>query len=470
MNNSGSIETITVLGAGYVGLTTAALFAHAGYTVYLVEPNEQRLQTIRSGKSFFFEEGLDPIIEHAVAQKTLIPTDSYETCIAESQIVFSCVGTPDNPDGSSNLSYIFAAAKATAQHAKSDLIYVQKSTVPVGTGAKLQTLFQELGASIQYVSNPEFLREGMALYDTLFFDRVVVGSTDTAANEKVLDVYRHVEAIRPAMIELSGVRTDRPANTSVDLARRSTESASKYLTTQTLESAELVKVTSNAFLALKISFANSIAVLADRTGGDFREIVQAVGADPRIGSLLCNGRGYGGGCFPKDVSGLIASGLDNGVELDIVQATQRVNSAMPGYIVEKLLSAFAGDMTGKKVAVLGLSFKVGTSDARKSPGVAIANLLVRAGATVFAYDPEARQEADEILVSEVTVTKTMAEAIAQADAVLITTGWPEFITHGASEYAQQLQGAKILFDTTNSYDREPVRATDLQYMAVGGKL
>lgn len=470
MHTPESTETITVLGAGYVGLTTAALLAHAGYVVYLVEPNEERLNTIKTGKSFFFEEGLDPIIADAVANKTLVPTDSYQECIPKSQIVFSCVGTPDNPDGSSNLSYIFAAAKAAAELAQAGLLYVQKSTVPVGTGSKIEELFRTLNTSIRYVSNPEFLREGMALYDTLFFDRVVVGSTDAAANEAVLNVYKRVEAIRPNMIKLSGISTNRSAATSVDLASRDAKSASNYITTQTLESAELVKVTANAFLALKISFANSIAVLADHTGGDFREIVNAVGADPRIGSLLCNGRGYGGGCFPKDVSGLIASGLENGVDMDIVQATQHVNSSMPGYIVEKLLNAFDGDMTGKKVAVLGLSFKVGTSDARKSPGVAIANLLARAGASVFAYDPEARQEADEMLASGITVTEDMEQAVSQADAVLITTGWPEFITYPAQDYAKHLQGQKILFDTTNSYDREPIRSTDLHYLAVGGKL
>ena len=463
------VSTITVLGAGYVGLTTATLLAHAGYKVYLIEPDQERLKVIKTGKSFFYEKGLDPIIEAGISKGSLIPTDSYKESIPSSDMVFSCVGTPDNPDGSSNLTHVFSAAEQTAQYAKPGLIYIQKSTVPVGTGKEVEKTFNNLKKSIKYVSNPEFLREGIALLDTLFPDRIVIGSSHEDANQKVLDAYKKIELLRPKLLALSGLPTDRSPETSVDLVSRGEQMTTKYVATQTLESAELVKVTANAFLALKISFANSIAMLADHTGGDFREIVEAVGADPRIGSLLCNGRGYGGGCFPKDISGLIASGLENGVDLEIIRATQQVNSAMPGYIVEKLQKAFDNHIAGKKVAVLGLSFtKVGTSDTRKSPGIAIANLLVRAGATVTVFDPEAKQEAHETLEAEAIVSESVEVAIHGADAAVLSTAWPEFINLKATTYEQALKGEKILFDATNSYDKKSVEPTSLKYLAVGG--
>src|SRR5690606_18543443 len=299
-------STITVLGAGYVGLSTAALLAHAGYKVYAIEPNQERLKVIKQGRSFFYEQGLDPVIKAAMDAGNLIATDSYEESVPHSSVVFSSVGTPDNPDGSSNLTYVFEAAKEAAKHLQPGSIYVQKSTVPVGTGRRVIAEFEKLRKDISYVSNPEFLREGTALYDTLYFDRVVVGGDDKQAVEDVLDIYRQLEANRDKIADLAGVDKD-PRH-------------GQYIATG-LNSAELIKVTSNAFLALKISFANSIAVLADKVDADIVEVMDAVGADERIGRKFLNaGRGYGGGCFPKDVSGLIASGLENGVDLEIMQA------------------------------------------------------------------------------------------------------------------------------------------------------
>ena len=344
-------STLTVLGAGYVGLTTAALLAHAGYTVYVVEPNPKRLDVIKQGRSFFFEEGLDPVIAAGIEKGTLIPTDSYEASVPNSRVVFSCVGTPDHPDGSSNLTYVFSAAKEAAKYLSDGAVYVQKSTVPVGTGTRIEELFKELGKKIEYVSNPEFLREGTALFDTLCFDRVVVGGRHKEAVERTLNIYRNIETYKH---EIAGL-----ANITLK------EVEGKYIAAN-LNSAELIKVTSNAFLALKISFANSIAKLADQVDADVVEVMDAVGADARIGRAFLNaGRGYGGGCFPKDVSGLIMSGLEHGVDLEIMTAAQEVNTSMAGYIVEKLRDALDGDLAGKKVAVLGLAFKAGTSDVRR---------------------------------------------------------------------------------------------------------
>lgn len=447
-----STMTITVLGAGYVGLTTAALLAHCGHKVYALEPNKKRLDVIKQGKSFFYEEGLDTVIKAAIDAGTLIPTDSYADSVPQSDVVFSSVGTPDNPDGSSNLTYVFAAAKEAGKYMKPDTIYVQKSTVPVGTGEQIEVLFDKLDQNISYVSNPEFLREGTALYDTLFFDRVVVGGSDQDAVTTVLDIYKSLETCRDTIAQVAQVDTH---------SRRG-----EYIATS-LNSAELIKVTANAFLALKISFANSIAKLADVVNADVVEVMDAVGADERIGRAFLNaGRGYGGGCFPKDVSGLIASGLQNGVDLEIMTAAQRINDSMPGFIVEKLQDALDSQLKNKKVAVLGLAFKAGTSDVRRSPGVALANLLRKTGAIVTTYDPEATSEAADELRRGVIQSDSIEAAVQDVDAVLIATEWPELLTYPTDAIAQAMDGV-IFVDAINRYDASKIRAAGLQYIGVG---
>lgn len=401
------MKTITVLGAGYVGLTTATLLANVGYKTYLIEPVDERRNTIASGKSFFFEEGLDPLIKQAISSKKLLPTNSYETAIPESDIVISCVGTPDKADGSSNLDYVFGSARETISLANNGLIYVQKSTVPVGTGIKIKDQIGQSGKNIAYVSNPEFLREGTALYDTLFFDRIVVGGDDAQANDVILDLYRDIESKRDKLAKTASLGTPEL-------------SAGRYVQTS-LNSAELIKVTANAFLALKISFANSIAKLADAADADVVEVMDAVGLDKRIGRAFLNaGRGYGGGCFPKDVSGLISSAESYGVEMPIMRAAQGVNEHMADYVVSKV------PPINKTVAVLGLSFKSGTSDTRKSPGIKIANLLAESGRTVFAYDPKAMDEAREELNTSIKQCDNLDEALAAADTVVLAVDWPEF--------------------------------------------
>ena len=443
-------STITILGAGYVGLTSAVLFAHAGHKVHLVEPNPKRLEVIKSGRSFFFEQGIDALIKPAVENGSLLPTDNYGDCVPESDIVFSCVGTPDNPDGSSNLTYVFAAAEETAKHAKPGVVYAQKSTVPVGTGERVEKLFADADIDISYVSNPEFLREGTAVGDTLYYDRVVAGGKASGAVEKVLEIYRTLESHRDTIADLARVPV--------------AEQKGSYISTS-LSSAELIKVTANAFLALKISFANSIAKLADAAEADINEVMDAVGADKRIGRAFLNaGRGYGGGCFPKDVSGLISSGLAHGVDLDIMRAAQETNATMPGYIVEKLKNTMGGSLGGKKIAVLGLSFKAGTSDVRKSPGVAIANSLSGQGATVTAYDPEANDEADEELNRSITLVDSVENAVNSTDAIIVATDWPQFVDRPVADFAN---GATIFVDAMNRFTPSDVKAAGLTYIGVG---
>lgn len=443
--------TITVLGAGYVGLTTAALLAHANYKVYVVEPNPERLKVIKEGRSFFYEAGLDPIVRAALNSGDFIPTDSYEESVPHSDIVFSCVGTPDNPDGSSNLTYVFSAAEQAVKLMKSTAIYAQKSTVPVGTGAKIQNLFKTYSSEVRYVSNPEFLREGTALEDTLYFDRVVAGGDDISATKSILAIYRELEAHRDAIAELTDIRKN--------------STVGEYIATS-LASAELIKVTANAFLALKISFANSIAKLADKAGADIIEVMDAVGADKRIGRAFLNaGRGYGGGCFPKDVSGLISSALEHGVDLDIMQAAQNVNSSMIGYIVDKLQTE-TGPLEGKTIAVLGLAFKAGTSDVRKSPGVATANMLAKMGANVTTYDPEATEEAQPDLYKSITAATSVAEAVKDADITVIATEWRELIEYPAKELVLLMKG-RVLLDAVNQYNPTSATNAGLTYIGIG---
>jgi UDPglucose 6-dehydrogenase len=451
---------ITVIGAGYVGLTDAAIFANAGFKVYAIDVNQERIDIIKSGKSFFHEANLDSLIASAVTNGSLVPTMSYEEALAESDIVFSCVGTPDNPDGSSNLTYVYEVVETVAKIVgESHKTFVQKSTVPVGTGEKIEHIFQEHNANIAYVSNPEFLREGSAIVDSLWFDRIVVGSKDHEASERVINVYRQVTGQRGNIATL--------ANLSIS-HERDTKNG-EYITTS-VNSAELIKVTANAFLATKITFANSIAKLADATNADIVEVMNAVGADPRIGKSFLNaGRGFGGGCFPKDVSGLLSSGIEYGVNLNILHAVIQENDSMPGYIVEKAMESAGGSLAGKVVTVLGLAYKAGTSDVRRSPSIKIANLLVdQAGATVRAYDPVAVLDLNskDLLNENVSIIDNLEEAISSSDVIFVATEWPEFTALPASKYSELMAG-KTFVDCMNCFAPEAIRSAGLTYVGVG---
>lgn len=448
--NDSSKTSITVIGTGYVGVTTAAILANAGCKVYAVDVSDSRLQALREGRSFFYEEGLNPLIAKAVKDGNLIPTLSYEESIPNSSFVFSCVGTPDNPDGSSNLTYIFSAAEEAAKYIKPGSVYIQKSTVPVGPGRKVMKVFE--GKNVDYVSNPEFLREGTALFDTLYFDRVVVGGDDNSAVSKVMNLYKGVEKVRDEVAKLAGISSKQANGT--------------YISTG-LDSAELIKVTANAFLALKISFANSIAKLADQNDADVTEVMEAVGADARIGrSFLNAGRGYGGGCFPKDVSGLISSAREHGVDMPIMMAATEINDGMAGYIADKAKEAVGGNFNEKKVAVLGLAFKAGTSDARKSPGVKLANILAEQGATVYVFDPQANGEAKESMNAGINICESSEEAISGASAVFVATDWDEFKNIDFKTVAGQMQG-KLIIDCMNCLDPDKVEGAGLRYIGVG---
>ena len=442
---------IAVIGSGYVGTTAAAIFALSGHDVVAIDIDQSKVDLINSGKAPFYEVGLDNIIAEGISRGTLSATKEYESAISSADMVFSCVGTPDNPDGSSNLEYIFASADEAAKYLKPDAIYIQKSTVPVGTGREV---IKHLPEGIAYVSNPEFLRESTAIYDTLFFDRVVAGGDNEEANQTILSLHRDVESSASEIADISGIDYDK-----TKLANNQGE----YVSTR-LESAELIKVTANAFLALKISFANSIAKLADQTNADIDEVMSVVGSDNRIGKAFFNAsRGYGGGCFPKDVSGLIASAKKNDIELAIMEAAQSINESMPQYIIGKVEQS-VGDLAGKNVSILGLAFKAGTSDVRKSKSIKLANLLIDRGANVVAYDPEANQEAKDEggLSTEVKLVEDVVSAVSSSEIVFVATDWPEF--KDTNNWLSHTS-AKTVVDAMNCLDK--TKLGDIDYIGVG---
>jgi UDPglucose 6-dehydrogenase len=448
--------TVTIIGCGYVGVTTAVILANCGYKVYALEPLKDRLESLQAGKSFFFEEGVEELLQAGLKSGNLIVTDSYEEAVSGSDVVFCCMGTPDNPDGSSNLAYVFGAVEGAVPYLNSSAVFVQKSTVPVGTGDRIRDMFSAAGVEAGYVSNPEFLREGTAIFDTLWTDRIVVGSENKVAAEKVADLYRSIEAAHNELGKLAGITAPQSVVQT------------QYIT-MGQNAAELVKVSANAYLALKISFANSIAKLADKAHADITEVMAAVGADKRIGKAFFNaGRGYGGGCFPKDVSGLIRSAQDYGVELGIMQAVSELNASMPHYIIHKVENLLdkSQPLDNANVAVLGLAFKAGTSDTRRSPAIAITNTLVDHGAKVTAYDPQAMHEAKPDLLGGVKLADSLDDALKDAEILFVTTDWPDFVNLDLQKLKQKSR-VSVIVDCMNCLNQETVQQQGFTYIGVG---
>ncbi|MBD3329550.1 nucleotide sugar dehydrogenase [Candidatus Dojkabacteria bacterium] len=460
------LAPISIVGTGYVGLTTAAVLANAGFKVFTIDIVPEKIETIKKGRAYFYEEALDELISKAIDTGNLVPTLSYEESIPESDIVFSCVGTPDRPDGSHNLDYIYGAAESVARVAKDGLIMVQKSTVPVGTGREVISKMKKANPELQfeYVSNPEFLREGSAVYNTLNMQRVILGSDSTEAMDRIEAVYKKVDELCK---KLEGVNFGEYTNLAIGRELKAqTKSFEDRVFKMRLESAELVKVSANAFLALKISFANSIAKLADKTEADINEVMDGVGSDTRIGrAFLYAGLGWGGGCFPKDVSGLIAVADDRGVGMSIMNSAVNVNDSMIDYGVEKL-QRHLSDLKDKKIAVLGLAFKPGTSDVRKSQAIKLANKLTELGASVAAYDPKAMEEAKETLASSVVLKESIMDTVSDADAVVLAVDWKDFVIADWEAIKDAMSG-DVLFDGRNKLDIHEMSALGFRYEGVG---
>lgn len=454
-------KKIAVVGIGYVGLSFAAVLANCGYKVFAFDIDEYKVKMLNEGKAFFSEKGLDKLISSGVKKGNLIGTTDYDEYLPKADIIFSCVGTPDLPDGSSNLEYIFDVARIVAQLAKDGVVYVQKSTVPVGTGREVMKVVTEENPKLKfsYVSNPEFLSEGSAVYDTFMTDRVVLGSDDEKAIDYVLGLYKSIQDCS-SIVKLKDVSDF----AHIYRAKNNGEDSGFKEVRTSLESAELIKVTSNAMLSLKISFANSIAMLCDEVGADINEVMDGVGMDKRIGrSFLYAGRGYGGGCFPKDVSGLISVAKKYSVDLPIMEASVRVNDLMPEVIVGKIKKKIP-NLTGAKVALLGLSFKPGTSDVRKSPAIKLASLLAKEGCLICAFDPKAMEEAEKELGESVVFVKSAKDAVEESDFVCIATEWPEF---SEVDFSKSKISKKLIVDCQNRLDKEKLKKEGFEYIGVG---
>jgi len=428
------VRKICVVGTGYVGSTTGVLFADLGNDVTCIEIDQRKLTLLRSGKSAIYEPGLEELLKRNLDAGRLRFTDSYEEGVTNADFIFITVGTPMNHDGSADLRYVEAAAKSIGKALRKPSIIIDKSTVPIGTGDWVTDLIAAEARDIPFavVSNPEFLREGSAVSDFNNPDRIVLGATDRAAAEKVAELHAPLNA--PVII------TD-------------------------LRTAEMIKYASNAFLATRISFINEIASICEQLGADVKEVARGMGADKRIGPhFLDAGIGYGGSCFPKDVLALHHMAASSGCHPQLLQAVMDINRDTRRSFIAKL-EELLGDINGKTIGVLGLSFKPNTDDMREAASVAIITALEERGAQIRAYDPVA-MEAAESQMPDVLYCATPYDVAKHADALLVVTEWNEFKQLDFDKI-KRLMRQPILLDGRNIYDPKEMEARGFAYRGVG---
>lgn len=429
---------IAVIGTGYVGLVTGACFAEFGVNVTCVDIDENKIARLQEGIIPIYEPGLDQLVARNVQAGRLDFTTDLQSAVERALVVFLAVGTPPKPDGSPDMSFVEAAALTIADHLNDYKVIVTKSTVPVGTGEWLRGLIKERKKSkinFGVASNPEFLREGAAINDFMRPDRVVIGSNDPEAIAIMKDLYRPLYLIETPIVITS------------------------------LEAAELTKYAANAFLATKISFINEIANLCDKIGCDVHDVARGMGMDKRIGTkFLHPGPGFGGSCFPKDTSALTTVAKQFGAETLIVDSVIEVNKRQRLAMIPKI-EQLVGDLNGKNIAVLGLSFKPETDDMREAPAVDIINELTSRGARVKAFDPVAMEEAKKSLPDIVYATDEY-DALKDADALVLITEWNQFRALNMDKVKELLKAPKII-DLRNIYEPEDMRAGGFEYIGVG---
>ena len=433
---------ITVFGVGYVGLTTGACLANLGHNVLCVDVDENKIDHLQKGKVPFHEPGLPELMNQNVKKGKLHFGTSAEEGVRFGEVIFNCVGTPSNGDGSANLEYVFSVAKMVGQHIDSYKVVVNKSTVPPGTARKTAEIISghnKKGILFDVVSNPEFLREGNAVRAFNYPDKIVVGTS----SEKAISIMRKVYSGRMRTY-LPMVETD-------------------------WETAELIKYANNAFLATKISFINEIANICDRTGADIKIIAMALGLDYRISPRFLNpGVGYGGSCFPKDVKALIKTAHQKGYHAKLLEEVDAVNERQKKIIVTKIKERFDHDLKGKTFGVLGLSFKPKTNDMREAPSITIINELLAHGAELRVHDPCALEDARRIFDDKVTYCASAEETAHGSSALILVTEWDEFRGLNFSEIGK-LMKEKIIFDGRNIYEPELVKDEGFEYVGMGRK-
>lgn len=432
---------IAVIGTGYVGLVTGTCLAETGNTVICVDINSEKVKKMQRGLMPIYEPGLDALFHRNIEQERLLFTSQLEEAIAHAEIIFLALPTPPAEDGTADLSYVLNASKDIALLISEYKIIVTKSTVPVGTADKVAQVFKaNTLIEVDVVSNPEFLREGVAVDDFMKPDRIVIGTTSTRAKKALEELYA------PYV---------RQGNPIIFMDERSSE---------------LTKYAANAFLATKISFMNEIANLCELLGADVDAVRKGIGSDERIGKrFLFPGVGYGGSCFPKDVQALAQSALESQYDFKILQAVMQVNTIQKKRLVEKIRQYFNNNLEGRKIAIWGLAFKPETDDIREAPAIYIIEELLQAGAIVTAFDPEAMEHVKNMFGNKINFAANQYEALIGADALAIVTEWSAFRTPDFEKMGSALKH-KVIFDGRNLYDLQKMIDRGFYYNSIGRKL
>jgi len=430
---------ITMVGSGYVGLVSGACFADFGHEVICADKDQGKIDQLRANIMPIYEPGLANLVKRNVEAGRLSFSCDLAPAIGQSDAIFIAVGTPSRRgDGHADLSYVYAATEEIADAISGPTVVVTKSTVPVGTCDEVERILNKTLPQDQFsvVSNPEFLREGAAIGDFKRPDRIVIGTEEEWAQEVMREIYRPL-FLNESPILFTGRRT-----------------------------AELTKYAANAFLATKITFINEIADLCEKLGANVQEVSRGIGLDNRIGpKFLHAGPGYGGSCFPKDTLALLKTAQDNDSPVRIVEAVVQVNDQRKRAMGRKVINALNGDVRGKKIALLGLTFKPNTDDMRDAPSIAIAQALNDAGAHVVGYDPEGMESAAAVM-PDVTMAANSAEAIKDAQATVIVTEWDAFRALSLADIAQEMTG-DLLVDLRNIYHPEDAKKAGLRYESIG---
>lgn len=429
---------IAVVGTGYVGLVTGTCFAETGNTVICVDIDKEKVNKLQQGIITIYEPGLEQLFERNIKQNRLFFTTNLEEGIKEAKVIFLALPTPPGEDGSADLKYVLKVSEDLGPLLKNYTVIVDKSTVPVGTADKVkERIARKAQVDFDVVSNPEFLREGVAVEDFMKPDRVVLGTTSPNARRVMENLYA------PFV---------RQGNPIIFMDERS---------------AELTKYAANSFLATKISFMNEIANLCELVGADVDSVRKGVGTDSRIGKrFLFPGIGYGGSCFPKDVQALAKASKDLQYDFKILNAVMDVNAIQKTKLIPRIKEYFKGNLKGKTIAVWGLSFKPHTDDIREAPSLYNIEELLKAGAIIKAHDPEGMKNVEKILGNKIQYVNTPYEAAENADAIFIATEWPEFRAPDFDKLSSILKG-KVIFDGRNLYDLSLMKELGYAYFSIG---
>ena len=429
---------IAVVGTGYVGLVTGTCFAETGNHVICVDINEEKIEKLKNGIIPIYESGLDVLFERNIKQNRLLFTTSLSEGIKGAEVIFLALPTPPGEDGSADLQYILQVANDLGSLLDKYVVVIDKSTVPVGTAKKVrEAISKKAAVDFDVVSNPEFLREGVAVEDFMKPDRVVIGTKSEKAKTIMNKLYAPL------------VRQGNPV-IFMDEA-----------------SAELTKYAANSFLATKITFMNEIANLCELLGADVDAVRKGIGADTRIGKrFLFAGIGYGGSCFPKDVQALVKSSADANYDFKVLEAVMSVNQQQKTKLIDKIIKHFNNDLAGKTIAVWGLAFKPYTDDIREAPALENIKMLLDLGVRIKTYDPEAMDNVKLLLGDKITYSNDEYEAADKADALLIMTEWPVFRTPNFELLASNMND-KVIFDGRNVFDLEEIQEKGFKYISIG---